>query len=177
MSVTTSTTAIELANNTGYSSSLPNAPTSRIRTNASRTEDGIFEASRAADSAAPDGGYGWAIVVSGCVLMWWASGTTYAWGVIQRTLVNQGLAGPAVVSFIGSMQAAMVALCATATAWLLQYLGPQRTAVTGVALMGASEILSSFATRDLGPLFVTAGVLFGIGSRYAELIFRNKISC
>ncbi|OAA49200.1 Major facilitator superfamily transporter [Beauveria brongniartii RCEF 3172] len=129
-------------------------------------EEEILAASRAADSAAPDGGYGWAIVASGCVLMWWGVGTTYAWGVIQRTLVRDGLAGPAVVSFIGSLQAAMVSLCATANAWLLQRLGPRRTALTGVALMGGCEILSSFTTRNLGGLFVTSGVMFGLGASF-----------
>ncbi|KGQ03140.1 putative transporter ESBP6 [Beauveria bassiana D1-5] len=169
----TTTTSIQLTDNVGWASSRPGAAvgtTSRTRSSAAaagRTaeeEEEILAASRAADSAAPDGGYGWAIVASGCVLMWWGVGTTYAWGVIQRTLVRDGLAGPAVVSFIGSLQAAMVSLCATANAWLLQRLGPRRTALTGVALMGGCEILSSFTTRNLGGLFVTSGVMFGLGA-------------
>lgn len=174
----TTTTSIQLTDNVGWASSRPSAAvgtTSRTRSSAAaagRTveeEEEILAASRAADSAAPDGGYGWAIVASGCVLMWWGVGTTYAWGVIQRTLVRDGLAGPAVVSFIGSLQAAMVSLCATANAWLLQRLGPRRTALTGVALMGGCEILSSFTTRNLGGLFVTSGVMFGLGARYEYL--------
>lgn len=171
---TTTSTSVQLTGHIGYASSRPNTSantsSNRVRPIPSRTEDEVLEASRAADCAAPDGGYGWAIVAAGCVLMWWAVGTTYSWGVIQRTLVDQGIAGPAVVSFIGSLQAAMVSLCATANAWLLQYIGPQKTALTGVALMGASGILSSFTTHNLAGLFVTGGVLFGIGARYARLI-------
>lgn len=170
MSTTLTSSSIELTNSLGFSASLPvntTAASNRRRSVLSRTEDEILEASRAADSEAPDGGYGWAIVASGCLLMWWGVGTTYAWGVIQRTLVNQGLAGPAVVSFIGSLQAAMVSLCAVMNAWLLRYLGPQKTALTGVSLMGASGILSSFATHNLGVLFVTAGVLFGLGQSFS----------
>ncbi|KAM3511339.1 hypothetical protein MY11210_005012 [Beauveria gryllotalpidicola] len=179
---TTTTTSIQLTDTVGWASSRPNAAvgttttttttTSRTRSSgagAGRTaeeEEQVLAASRAADSAAPDGGYGWAIVASGCVLMWWGVGTTYAWGVIQRTLVRDGLAGPAVVSFIGSLQAAMVSLCATASAWLLQRLGPRRTALTGVALMGGCEVLSSFTTRNLGGLFVTSGVMFGLGASF-----------
>lgn len=176
--MSTTTTSIQLTDTVGYASSRPNAAatasstSNRLRPHPSRTEEEVLAASRAADSAAPDGGYGWAIVVSGCVLMWWAVGTTYAWGVIQRTLVNDGLAGPAVVSFIGSLQAAMVSLCATSNAWLLQYLGPRRTALTGVALIGGGEILSGFTTTNLGGLFVTSGVMFGLGARYGVPDFR-----
>lgn len=176
--MSTTTTSIQLTDTVGWASGRPNATTTtttRSRTAPGRTEDDVLAASREVDSAAPDGGYGWAIVASGCVLMWWGVGTTYAWGVIQRTLVSDGLAGPAVVSFIGSLQAAMVSLCATANAWLMQYLGPRRTALTGVALMGGCEILSSFATHSLGGLFVTSGVMFGLGVRYVALSISNQV--
>lgn len=166
---TTTSTSVQLTSPAGWSSNRPNGTTTHRTKPAPavlRTEDDVLAASLAVDSAAPDGGYGWAIVLSGCVLMWWGVGTTYAWGVIQRTLVQDALAGPAVLSFIGSLQAAMVSLCATSNAWLLQYLGARRTALTGVALMGGCEILSSFTTGNLGGLFVTAGVLFGLGSSF-----------
>ncbi|KAJ2975159.1 hypothetical protein NQ176_g5674 [Zarea fungicola] len=167
MSATSS--SYQLTETVGYSSGLPHTTSgsSRITTVPSHTNDEVLEASRATDSTAPDGGYGWAIVASGCLLMWWGVGTTYAWGVIQRTLVDQGLAGPAVVSFIGSLQAAMVSLCGLGNAWLLRYLGPQKTALTGVSLMGASGILSSFTTHSLGGLFVTAGIIFGLGQSFS----------
>lgn len=165
--MSTTTTAIELTDFVGQPASRPAHRTKTAAAAAPASdEDEVLLASRAADSTAPDGGYGWAIVAGGCVLMWWGVGTTYAWGVVQRTLVGDGLAGPAVLSFIGSLQAAMVSLCATSNAWLLRYLGPRRTAMTGVALMGGSEILSSFTTGNLGGLFVTSGVLFGLGARY-----------
>lgn len=163
----TTTTAIELSESVGYASSRPAAQTVSQRTRPlAQAEDEVLEASRAADSTAPDGGYGWAIVASGSMLMWWTVGTTYAWGVVQRTLVNKGLAGPATVSFIGSLQAAMVSLFATFNAWLLRYLGARRMALAGAALMGGCEILSSFTTDNLGGLFFTAGIMFGLGARY-----------
>ncbi|KAK3177593.1 hypothetical protein K4F52_009644 [Lecanicillium sp. MT-2017a] len=161
----TTTTAIELSESVGYASSRPAAQTVSQRTRPlAQAEDEVLEASRAADSTAPDGGYGWAIVASGSMLMWWTVGTTYAWGVVQRTLVNKGLAGPATVSFIGSLQAAMVSLFATFNAWLLRYLGARRMALAGAALMGGCEILSSFTTDNLGGLFFTAGIMFGLGA-------------
>lgn len=147
-----STTAIELA------------PTSTLRRRVV-SEDEILQASREADQEAPDGGYGWVIVGAGCMLLWWCVGTTYSWGVIQRYLVDQGLSGPATLSFIGSLQAAMTSICATSNAWLMRHLGARNTAMLGVSIMGVSEIVASFATESVGGLFVTFGALTGFGSR------------
>jgi hypothetical protein len=41
--------------------------------------DNVFEASRIADAAVPDGGYGWVIVASCSVVCFWFVGTTYSW--------------------------------------------------------------------------------------------------
>lgn len=128
-------------------------------------EKAVLQASLAADSAAPDGGYGWAIVVAGAMMMWWASGTTYAWGVIQRKLVEEDLAGPAVLSFIGSLQAAMVSVAAMFHAHLMRYIGARWVAIIGMTMMGLSEILASFTTHNVGGLFFTFGFLTGAGAR------------
>lgn len=135
----------------------------------SKTEEddaAILEASLAADSEAPDGGYGWAVVVGGGMLMWWSSGTTYAWGVIQRKLVDDGVAGPAVLSFVGSTQAAMVSVFAVLDAWLIrQYFGARVAGMLGITIMGVSAILASFAVTSRPGLFVTFGFMAGAGAR------------
>lgn len=149
-----STTAIELA------------PINTTRRRAPlEEEDDILQASREADSSAPDGGYGWVIVAAGCMLLWWSVGTTYSWGVIQRDLVEKGLSGPATLSFIGSLQAAMVSVCATANAWLMRHVGVWQTAMVGILFMGLGEILASFAVKSVPGLFVAFGVVTGFGSR------------
>lgn len=164
-----STTAIELANVSEIT-----APASRH--NASRQErkgqsirnsdeDAVIQASLAADADVPDGGYGWVIVASGAVLLWWALGTTYAWGVMQTELVEQKLSTPAVLSFIGSLDAALIAALALVNSRIMKRLGARMTAVLGVVLMGGSEILSGFATKNLGALFFTSGILMGLGVR------------
>ncbi|TQW02920.1 major facilitator superfamily domain-containing protein [Cordyceps javanica] len=124
----------------------------------------IIEASRALDEACPDGGYGWIIVLSGAMLMWWASGTTYAWGVVQRKLVEQGLAGPATLSFIGSLQASMPAWFAVLDAFVMRrWLGSRKLAMLGMFTMGLGGILASFCTESIPGLFVTFGFLAGAG--------------
>ncbi|EGX92297.1 monocarboxylate permease [Cordyceps militaris CM01] len=124
----------------------------------------IIAASRALDEECPDGGYGWVIVLSGAMLMWWASGTTYAWGVVQRTLVEEHLAGPATLSFIGSLQASMPAWFAVLDAFVMRrWLGSRRLAMLGMLTMGLAGVLASFCTESVPGLFVTFGFLAGAG--------------
>ncbi|PMB66701.1 Monocarboxylate transporter 4 [Beauveria bassiana] len=124
----------------------------------------IIEASRALDQECPDGGYGWIIVLSGAMLMWWASGTTYAWGVVQRKLVEEHLAGPATLSFIGSLQASMPAWFAVLDAFVMRrWLGSRRLAMLGMLTMGLGGVLASFCTESVTGLFLTFGLLAGAG--------------
>ena len=129
-------------------------------------EDDILQQSRAADLAVPDGGYGWVVVASGAVILWWSVGLTYAWGIMQAALADDGLASPAVLSFVGSLQAALVSVLAIVCARVMRWLGARRTVLLAVVFMAGSEILASFTVRNVGGLFVTSGVLMGIGVRY-----------
>ncbi|KFH41632.1 putative transporter-like protein [Hapsidospora chrysogenum ATCC 11550] len=129
-------------------------------------EDDILQQSRAADLAVPDGGYGWVVVASGAVILWWSVGLTYAWGIMQAALADDGLASPAVLSFVGSLQAALVSVLAIVCARVMRWLGARRTVLMAVVFMAGSEILASFTVRNVGGLFVTSGVLMGIGVRY-----------
>ncbi|KAL6692391.1 major facilitator superfamily domain-containing protein [Trichoderma pleuroticola] len=164
--MTSTTTAIELA-----TSSAPSPAWSLRNSNPSKTQpsktftvtDQVLEASREADSTAPEGGYGWVIVASGFILLWWSLGTTYAWGVMQTALVADGLADPAVLSFVGSLQAALISALAISNTFVVRKTGVRAAAMLGAACMGGSEILSSFTVRNVGALFFTSGVLMGIG--------------
>ena len=130
-------------------------------------DDEILRESREADLAVPEGGYGWVVVAAGAVLLWWSLGTTYAWGVVQSALVAEDLvaASPAVLSFIGSLQAALISALAVANSRVMRKLGARLTGMLGAACMGGSEVLSGFAVRSVGGLFVTSGVLMGLGIR------------
>lgn len=146
--------------------SLENGNPGATATKHEQDEAQVLEASRAADSEAPDGGYGWVVVLGGAWLMWWSSGTTYSWGVMQRRLVEDGLAGPAVLSFVGSTQAAMVSVFAVLDAWLIRrYLGARVAGMLGITIMGVAAILASFITKNRAGLFVTFGFMAGAGAR------------
>ncbi|GKT40640.1 aspyridones efflux protein apdF [Colletotrichum spaethianum] len=128
-------------------------------------EDGdpILRASREADSAMPEGGYGW-VVVTGCfIVAWWIIGTSYSWGVIQSALIDDGLATPAVLSFVGSLAVALISALAIVNSRVMRRIGPRKTGLLGIALLGLSELLSSFAVKNVGAMFATSGVIMGLG--------------
>ncbi|KAF4903146.1 Aspyridones efflux protein apdF [Colletotrichum fructicola] len=127
------------------------------------SNDPVLQASRLADSSVPEGGYGW-VVVTGCfVIAWWIIGTSYSWGVIQSALVDDGLATPAVLSFVGSLAAALISAMAIINSRVMRRFGPRRVGLLGIALIGLSEILSSFAVKNVGALFATSGFMMGLG--------------
>ncbi|OHE98408.1 major facilitator superfamily transporter [Colletotrichum orchidophilum] len=125
--------------------------------------DPILRASREADSTVPEGGYGW-VVVGGCfVVAWWIIGTSYSWGVIQGALIEDGLSTPAVLSFVGSLAAALISALAIVNSRVMRRIGPRRTGLLGISLLGISELLSSFAVKNVGAMFATSGVIMGLG--------------
>ncbi|KAM0263155.1 hypothetical protein ACHAQJ_001310 [Trichoderma viride] len=163
---TSTTTAVELAQFPPQ----PNASShNRFHNDTASSEsqspssDDVLEASRLADSAVPDGGYGW-VVVGGCVVIaFWFVGTGYSWGVIQGALVEKGLSTPATLSYVGSLAVSTISFLAIVNARIIRTIGAQRTGMLGIFLMGLSEILSSFTVKNLAGLFITASVVLGVG--------------
>lgn len=128
-------------------------------------DDPVLAASRLADSSVPDGGYGWVVVLGCAVITWWFVGTNYSWGVIQAALVEGGLSSPATLSFVGSLCMALISALAIVNGRLARWLGARRTGMLGVSLLGAAEVMSSFSVANVAGLFVTNGVVLGLGMR------------
>lgn len=141
----------------------PPATDRRDNTNEPRTSDDVVQASRLADAAVPDGGYGWVIASACAVITWWFVGTTYCWGIIQSALVTEGLATPVTLAYVGSLTVSFVSILALASASVIAHVGARKTAILGVSLLGLGGILSGFATGSVGGLFVTNGIIMGIG--------------
>lgn len=137
-------------------------------------DDDVLALSRAADASVPDGGYGWVVVAAGSAMLWWSVGAVYAWGVMQAALVEEGLSGPAVLSFVGSLSAAAVSIFAIVNARIMRILGPRKTGALGMTLLGASAMLSGFTVRSVGGLFCTVGVMMGFGARYVQSVSYKK---
>ena len=64
----------------------------------------------------------------------------------------------------GSTNTAVMAFLAMPSARLVNTIGTQRTAILGMLFFGVGETLAGFAVNNVGGLFVTAGLLTGIGS-------------
>lgn len=132
----------------------------------SNPRDDQTTASRLADTTKPNSGYGW-VVVSGCaVITFWFVGTTYSWGVIQASLVQQGLTSASTLSFVGSLTVALNAVLALVSVRFIKLFGARTTGLLGILFLSAGEILSGFSTESVGGLFVTTGVIMGVGVRY-----------
>ncbi|KAI1266060.1 major facilitator superfamily domain-containing protein [Xylariaceae sp. FL1019] len=132
--------------------------------------DPVLEASRLADSDVPDGGYGWVVVASCATLSWWTIGTSYSWGVIQSALVERGLSSAATLSFVGALGPALLAAVATLNSRLMRMIGVRYTGMLGVTFMGLAQILAGFSSKSVPGLFVTEGVLLGLGFGLAFIV-------
>ena len=138
--------------------------------------DRIAEASLIADSGAPDGGYGW-VVISGCsVITWWFVGTSYCWGVVQAALVDRKLSSPSTLSFVGSMTCAFIAVLAIVNARVIRAIGSRNTGLLGISFLGLGQVLSGFSTHNVGVLFLTTGILMGVGTRSVNPVIRPHVS-
>ncbi|KAK5044393.1 hypothetical protein LTR84_011304 [Exophiala bonariae] len=118
------------------------------------------------DSAVPDGGYGWVVVTRCAVLTFWFNGIMASWGVIQAVLLRSDLrtTSTSTVSFIGTLGLAIVVSLGLFGVRLIHSFGARTTALIGVVLLASAEILASFTVSNVGGLFGTAGVLFGLGA-------------
>lgn len=116
-------------------------------------------------SAIPDGGYGWTVVVSAATVTFCNNGLINCWGILQIALLNSTLSHvpTATVAFIGSSNLACgVAFGLIATRFSRRF-GSRVTAISGVALMGSGLIGAGWCTENIGGLFVTIGLMAGVG--------------
>lgn len=133
--------------------------------------DLIMEQSRQYDALVPDGGWeSWAMVACCSMLAFWYVGTTYSWGVLQAALVDADLAPASTLAFVGSLAVAMLSALAMLNSRLLPLVGARSMAIAGVILMSLGQILAGFATHSVAALFVTAGVMMGVGVSFCFMV-------
>ncbi|KAJ0422201.1 major facilitator superfamily domain-containing protein [Aspergillus carlsbadensis] len=154
-----STTSVELTSRNGAEERLHRAE----RPSPILEDDQIMQESLVADSQVPDGGYGWVVISACAIITWWFIGTSYSWGIIQAALVKEGVSSASTLAFVGSVAVACISFLGVINARLIRMLGTRLSAVLGVVFLGVGEILSGFALKSVGGLFVTAGAVMGIG--------------
>ncbi|KAL5362165.1 major facilitator superfamily domain-containing protein [Aspergillus floccosus] len=125
--------------------------------------DDLMQASLLADAEVPDGGHAW-VVISGCaVITWWFIGTSYCWGILQAALVKEGVSSSSTLAFVGSLATACISFLGILNARIIRKVGTRIAAMVGIFFVGLGEVLSSVAIKNIGSLFVTSGVVMGIG--------------
>lgn len=161
-------TGIELQPSSGVEERLHPKPTGDVAPPA--TTDEVLQASLQADAEVPDGGYAWVVISACAVVTWWFIGTAYCWGVLQAALVREGVASSSTLAFVGSLAPACISFLGIVDARIIRKVGTQRSAVVGIFLVGLGEVLSGFAMRHIGALFVTAGVIVGVGTSICFMV-------
>ena len=126
-------------------------------------QDVVIQASLIADTKVPDGGYGWVVVFAGAVQTWWFVGAAYTWGVMQAALVKKGYAA-STLAFVGSLCPACIAIFAIPNASVIRLLGSRLTGLLGISFLGLGSILSGFTVDSIPGLFITWGLISGIGT-------------
>ena len=117
--------------------------------------------------AIPDGDYGWTVVTSCAVLLFWVNGYNTAWGVLQTALLLQNPdlhTDIRTVTFIGSLSMACLVAFGIAFVRLMRAYGARVTCAIAVVLYGLGPILTSFTLDNIGGLFATSGALVGLSS-------------
>ncbi|KAL4726558.1 hypothetical protein ACLX1H_005445 [Fusarium chlamydosporum] len=142
------------------SSCLDTAPTSQAN---HLVEDEVPDH---ATSAIPDGGYGWTIVASCFVLLFWINGYTTAWGVLQAAIVQspQLHTNIRTITFVGSLYMACLVAFGLASVRLSRQFGIRYTSLIATIMFGTSLIITSFTLKHLAGLFCGAGLLVGLST-------------
>jgi hypothetical protein len=161
MATSTETIALELIDHNNLSAQ--NATTSRISAHAAGGEAQNV-------AATPEGGYGWVVVFSCSILTFWFVGTSYSWGVLQKSLVESGVGSASTLSFVGGLTTMCIAVLAIFNARILRAIGARWVGVIGIIILGLGELLSSFFVKSLVGLFLGWGVIGGVGTRFVSLL-------
>lgn len=126
-------------------------------------------------SAIPDGGYGWTIVLCASIVTFWNNGLLNCWGILQAGLLKSTLSHvpTSTVSFVGSVNLALSAAFGLPSNQFARRFGSRTAAMLGVTLMGIGLIGAGWCTDEVAPLFVTVGVLGGVGMSSAYATTNN----
>lgn len=111
----------------------------------------------------------WGIAVAG-FLMQVALGAVYGWSVFRNPLIERFGWTVTQVTMTFTICIGMLGLAACAGGLWMNRAGPRRVALTGGAFYGAGVFLSSFSSIGLWWLYLSYGVLGGIGLGFAYIV-------
>ncbi|VUC32797.1 unnamed protein product [Clonostachys rosea] len=121
--------------------------------------DNDDQAPEHATEAIPDGGYGWTVVASCFLLLFWINGYTTAWVKSPQLHTNIRT-----ITFVGSFYMACMVAFGLASVRVSRSFGMRKTCLVAVGLFGAGLIATSFTLEHLAGLFCIAGLLVGLST-------------
>ncbi|OOO05092.1 major facilitator superfamily MFS_1 [Aspergillus oryzae] len=110
-----------------------------------------------------DGWRGWIVVGAAACSLFVYLGIIYSWGVLQIQLLESTSSSLTTLTFVGSLATSFMVSISIPVGLIIRRWGYQRTALVGAVLMGLGEFLASWVTEYVGALFVTHGIIFGVG--------------
>ncbi|XP_072229438.1 monocarboxylate transporter 6 isoform X1 [Leuresthes tenuis] len=152
--------AFELANGTEHEEvQEPSECESEERGQGSESRD-----SGAATGAvtAPDGGWGWAVLVATIMVLALTLGFPSCVGIFYTDLQNEFQASNSETSWVPSIMTSMLHAGGPFCSVLVEKFGCRATVMFGGVLSGVGMTASSF-TRSITELYITAGVVTGLG--------------
>ncbi|KAG6009869.1 hypothetical protein E4U21_000971 [Claviceps maximensis] len=131
--------------------------------NESESQDVLCKDEEEAAAAHYDTWRGWIVVTAASCSLFMYMGVIYSWGIIQAKLADTRGYSLTTLTFVGSLAASfMVSLCILVGHMVRKY-GYRDVALAGAVFLGLGELLSSWAVSHLWALFITHGILFGVG--------------
>lgn len=112
----------------------------------------------------PEGGFGWLVVLAEWLIMACTFGMVNSFGIYQTYYQTQAYPDETAfkISVIGALQPFCIYIFAIPTVTMLHYLGSRVTVGIGALIQVFSFMMMSLTT-DLWQLFITQGLLFGMG--------------
>jgi len=113
---------------------------------------------------------GWIVVAAASCSLFMYMGVIYSWGILQARLADTRGYSLTKLTFVGSLAASfMVSLCILVGKLVRKY-GYRKVALAGAVFLGLGEFLSSWLVSHLWALFITHGILFGVGGGLTILV-------
>ncbi|OAQ78106.1 monocarboxylate transporter [Purpureocillium lilacinum] len=110
-----------------------------------------------------DGWRGWIVVAASACSLFIYMGVIYSWGILQSRIADDTGMSLTSLTFVGSLATSFMCSICIFVGKAIRRFGYRRTAMLGALLLGLGEFLSSWFSGHLGALFVTHGILFGVG--------------
>lgn len=117
-----------------------------------------------------DGWRGWIVVTASASSLFVFMGVIYSWGILQANLAHKSNMSLTTLTFVGSLATSFMTSICIFVGKAIRRFGYRQTAIAGAILLGLGEFASSWVTHHLGALFITHGVIFGVGGGLTILV-------